>query len=170
MAGAVLDEYREAVALNDIATPGRCPRATCSRSRAARRRDGLLLHGGPDDHPAGATAELTWTGVYEKLLRRPGDPAADVFLLGFDTEPIRAERDYDLARWIDGVDSLAAVIADPAVDALAPVPPQGVGRLRLGNPGTSGSLHTWPRMATRCTTWTSSTRWQPTIRQRSCSH
>lgn len=77
--------------------------------------------------PLAATAELTWTGVYERLLRRPGDPAAETFLLGYDAEPIRAERDlYDLAQWARVRPGLADALADPGVDARAAEVPSGV--------------------------------------------
>jgi len=43
--------------------------------------------------PVASTAELTWTGLYERVLRRPGGPAASDFLLGYDSTPIGAEKD-----------------------------------------------------------------------------
>ncbi|MGC3995247.1 MAG: PEP/pyruvate-binding domain-containing protein [Propionicimonas sp.] len=77
--------------------------------------------------PLAATAELTWTGVYDKLLKRPGDPSAEVFLLGYDSEPIRADKAlYDLARWVRDQPGLAEAVADPSVDALADDAPGGV--------------------------------------------
>ena len=78
--------------------------------------------------PLASMAELTWTGVYNTLLKRADGPAAETFLLGFDSEPIRAERSlYDLARWAREQPGLAVALDDPAVDALADVPPDGVG-------------------------------------------
>ncbi|MEZ5088344.1 MAG: hypothetical protein R2719_00755 [Micropruina sp.] len=35
--------------------------------------------------PVAASSELTWTGLYDRLLRRDGDPQASDFLLGFDS-------------------------------------------------------------------------------------
>ncbi len=51
--------------------------------------------------PVASMAELTWMGVYDRLLKKPGGPSADTFVLGYDSEPIRAERSlYDLSRWV----------------------------------------------------------------------
>ncbi|MHC1560808.1 PEP/pyruvate-binding domain-containing protein [Actinomycetospora sp. C-140] len=48
--------------------------------------------------PLAATAEIAFTTFYDRAVRRPGDPAAHVLLLGEDSEPIRAERSlYALA-------------------------------------------------------------------------
>ncbi len=50
--------------------------------------------------PIAAMAEIIFSAFYDRLVRRPGDPAASTFLLGFDSEPIRAEQSlYDLAAW-----------------------------------------------------------------------
>jgi phosphohistidine swiveling domain-containing protein len=50
--------------------------------------------------PLAASSEVAFTGFYERLVRRPGDPAAATYLLGFDSAPIRAEQSlYDLALW-----------------------------------------------------------------------
>ncbi|MDF2976358.1 MAG: pyruvate phosphate dikinase PEP/pyruvate-binding [Actinomycetospora sp.] len=42
--------------------------------------------------PLAATAEIAFAQFYERLVRRAGDPAAHVLLLGEDSEPLRAER------------------------------------------------------------------------------
>ena len=45
-------------------------------------------------------SEATFTKVYNRFLKRQGDPPALIFLLGFDSAPIRAEKSlYDLAMW-----------------------------------------------------------------------
>ncbi|MCU1630984.1 MAG: phosphoenolpyruvate synthase [Pseudonocardia sp.] len=50
--------------------------------------------------PIAASSEVVFTWFYEHLVRRPGDPPAVAFLLGFDSAPIRAEKSlYDLAAW-----------------------------------------------------------------------
>ncbi|MFJ6416726.1 PEP/pyruvate-binding domain-containing protein [Paeniglutamicibacter sp. NPDC091659] len=50
--------------------------------------------------PTAAASEIALRAFYDKLVKTPGDPAADIFLLGFDSEPIRAEYSlYDLAAW-----------------------------------------------------------------------
>jgi len=49
---------------------------------------------------AAVGAEGLFTGVYDKLIKREGDPLAQTFLLGFDSAPILAEKAlYDLAQW-----------------------------------------------------------------------
>ncbi|WP_220188239.1 hypothetical protein, partial [Pseudonocardia pini] len=49
--------------------------------------------------PLAATAEIGFGFFYDRLVRRPGDPAAHTFLIGEESEPIRAERSlYALAR------------------------------------------------------------------------
>ncbi|MFT4108967.1 PEP/pyruvate-binding domain-containing protein, partial [Propionicimonas sp.] len=77
--------------------------------------------------PLAAIAELTWTGVYDRLLKRPGDPSAEVFLLGYDSEPIRAEKAlYDLSRWVRDQPGLAGTVADASADPFADDAPAGV--------------------------------------------
>lgn len=60
---------------------------------------------------ASAGAEMLFTNVYTKLIRRAGDPAAPMFLMGYDTTPIQAEKSlYDLALWVQAQPSLAEYI------------------------------------------------------------
>ena len=48
--------------------------------------------------PLAATSEISFRAFYDRLVRRDGDPPAQTFLLGYDSEPIRAEKSlYDLA-------------------------------------------------------------------------
>ena len=61
-------------------------------------------------------SEAIFTAFYERFIRRAGDPPAHVFMLGFDSAPIRAEKSlYDVAQWCrehpELVDTL--VTADP---------------------------------------------------------
>ena len=50
--------------------------------------------------PQAVTSESAFTRYYEGLVRRPGDPPAVTFLVGFDSAPIRAEQSlFDLAAW-----------------------------------------------------------------------
>lgn len=63
--------------------------------------------------PVAASSEMFFTRAYDLLARRPGDPAAATFLLGFDSLPIQAEKSlYDLACWVreqpDLMDAVAA--------------------------------------------------------------
>ena len=51
--------------------------------------------------PVAATSELTFARLYETMARQPGDPSATTFVLGSESEPMRAERElYDLGRWV----------------------------------------------------------------------
>ncbi|MBN1872677.1 MAG: hypothetical protein JXA33_00470, partial [Anaerolineae bacterium] len=60
---------------------------------------------------ASAGSELLFTNIYNKLIRRDGDPAAIVFLMGYDSTPIQAEKSlYDLAEWVRAHSDLADYI------------------------------------------------------------
>ena len=53
--------------------------------------------------PIAATSEISFRAYYDKFVRRDGDPPAQTFLLGYDSEPIRAEKSlYELAAWVRG--------------------------------------------------------------------
>ncbi|MBN1581752.1 MAG: phosphoenolpyruvate synthase, partial [Anaerolineae bacterium] len=62
--------------------------------------------------------EMLFTNVYNKLIRRDGDPAAIVFLMGYDSTPILAEKSlYDLAEWTRAHPDLAVHILNiPSAD------------------------------------------------------
>jgi rifampicin phosphotransferase len=50
--------------------------------------------------PAAWITEARFTHLYNRLIRRRGDPTAATFLLGFDSVPILSDRSlYDLATW-----------------------------------------------------------------------
>jgi phosphohistidine swiveling domain-containing protein len=50
--------------------------------------------------PLAYLSEALVTAFYNRLVRREGDPPAQIFLLGFDSMPIRAEKSlYDLGVW-----------------------------------------------------------------------
>jgi pyruvate,water dikinase len=67
--------------------------------------------------PAAATSEVVFTRFYDALVRTKDDPPAQVFLLGFDSAPIKSEKSlYDLATWTRGHHDLA--------DSLLRLPPQ----------------------------------------------
>lgn len=82
--------------------------------------------------PLAATSEISFRMYYDRLIRRNGDPAAQTFLLGYDSEPIRAEKSlYNLAAWARDVPGLARIILDEPTAALAEsqrtgVPPAGM--------------------------------------------
>jgi phosphohistidine swiveling domain-containing protein len=84
--------------------------------------------------PLAASSEMLFTGFYDRLVRREGDPPAQTFLLGFDSLPIRAEKSlYDLAAWSREHPGLArALTGSPSKQTLdllqTEEPPSGVDR------------------------------------------
>ncbi|MEZ2389497.1 PEP/pyruvate-binding domain-containing protein [bacterium RCC_150] len=70
--------------------------------------------------PMAATSEIVFAWFYDKFVRRPGDPLARTFLLGFDSEPIRAEKSlYELAAWTRERPQLAEAILNAPAETLA---------------------------------------------------
>lgn len=62
--------------------------------------------------PLAATSELTFRAFHDRFVRRAGDPAGHTFLLGFDSEPIRAEKSlHDLATAARRDPALAAAVS-----------------------------------------------------------
>lgn len=82
--------------------------------------------------PIAAASEISFRAFYDKLIRRAGDPPAETFLLGYDSEPIRAEKSlYDLAAWAREVEGLAPALINQPTAALAEsqgtwLPPAGM--------------------------------------------
>jgi pyruvate,water dikinase len=65
-------------------------------------------------------SEAIFTGVYNRFLKRPNDPPAPTFLLGFDSVPIRAEKSlYDLATWARGQGGLSEFLTRTSAKDLA---------------------------------------------------
>ena len=77
-------------------------------------------------------SETIFSQLYNRLIKKKGDPEASAFLMGFESAPIRAEQSlYSLAEWARGCDSLAAhVSATSSVQLAAELeradPPAGV--------------------------------------------
>ena len=79
-----------------------------------------------------AGSEGLFTAVYDKLVKRDGDPPAATLLLGADSTPIQAEKElYDLAQWCRERGEVAALILDMPSDRLADQ--LGRGKVPLGN-------------------------------------
>lgn len=82
--------------------------------------------------PLAATSELSFRAFYDKFVRRDGDPPAQTFLLGYDSEPIRAEKSlFDLAGWARNDPGLTSALLETPTAALAEcqrtgLPPDGV--------------------------------------------
>ncbi len=70
---------------------------------------------------ASAGAEGLFTNVYDRMIKRDGDPAATTFVIGYDSTPIQAEKSlYDLATWCRERDELAAyLLATPTAQLVA---------------------------------------------------
>jgi rifampicin phosphotransferase len=69
--------------------------------------------------PLAATSEVIFTWIYNALVRRAQDPPALTFLLGFDSEPIRAEKSlYDMATEAKAQPSLATALKELSSDSL----------------------------------------------------
>jgi phosphohistidine swiveling domain-containing protein len=98
-----------------------------------------LLDGGAEYYtsvqtiiPLAATSEIVFSRYYDSLIRRDGDPPALTFLLGFDSEPIRAEKSlYDLAGWARERSEFAALLVERSSEELVKLfrgdePPEAV--------------------------------------------
>ena len=118
-----LPKYREAVALwrgEDAAA------ASSARLLGAVR---ALLHAGCYYYtavqtiiPMAATAEVAWNVAHATLAGTP-KASPEVYLLGFDTTPIRAEKAlWDVSQWCLRDAALTAALTDPATDALGDRP------------------------------------------------
>ena len=81
--------------------------------------------------PIAASTEMALTWYYDAFVRRDGDPPASALLLGYDSEPIRAERSlWDLARWAGDQPELADwLTVTPAADIVGALPLGGTGEL-----------------------------------------
>ncbi len=80
--------------------------------------------------PVAASSETIFTKVYNLAIKRHGDPSAETFVLGYDSEPIRAEKSlYDLAQWAGGRPTLNQALLASSTDELL---------ARLGNSAAAG--------------------------------
>ncbi len=69
---------------------------------------------------AAAGSEALLTRVYDKLVKRKGDPEATTFVMGYDSTPIRAEKSlYDLAAWCRAHDETASYVLNTPSAELA---------------------------------------------------
>ncbi len=58
-----------------------------------------------------SSSEILFTQFYDRLVRRAADPPAQIFLLGFDSAPIKAEKSlWDLAVWTREYPSLVTAL------------------------------------------------------------
>lgn len=69
---------------------------------------------------ASAGSELLLTNLYNRLVRREGDPPAPALLMGWDNIPAQSEKSlYDLAMWCRDRSALAAFVLQTTSRALA---------------------------------------------------
>ena len=67
-----------------------------------------------------AGTEGLFTAIYDRMVKREGDPTAATLLLGADSTPIRAEKAlYDLAQWCREREGLAAYVLEMPSHELA---------------------------------------------------
>ena len=93
--------------------------------------------------PVAATAEITFSGFYNRLVRRAADPAAATLLVGFDSIPIRAEKSlHDLATWTKDHPALARVLSRESSRAV-------LDRLGDGPPPTGVDPDVWAQWRAR---------------------
>ena len=65
--------------------------------------------------PVSTLSEAAFTFVYNRFIKRKGEPPALTFVLGFDSAPIQAEKSlYDLAQWARTQPGLAGYLARAA--------------------------------------------------------
>src|SRR5829696_6423660 len=89
--------------------------------------------------PIAATSEMLFTGFYDRLISREGDPPGQIFLLGFDSTPIRAEKSlYDLGMWCGEHPKLAAALLETPSERTLELlrmeePPVGMGERVWGD-------------------------------------
>ncbi|SDC02204.1 phosphoenolpyruvate synthase [Raineyella antarctica] len=123
-----LPRYRDAVAVWADRDPATLAAADLVRGAQELLDAGCLYYTTVQTIiPVAATAELTWTALYERALRRPGGTAATDFLLGFDSTPIAVEKSLaTLAAWCRTDAGLTAALLAEATDPLGETPPEGV--------------------------------------------
>lgn len=93
--------------------------------------------------PLAATSEISFRAFYDRLVKRHGDPPAQSFLLGYDSEPIRAEKSlYGLADWVRGVPGLTDAIRETPTTALAE-------SQRTGSPPAGVDVELWQQWQAR---------------------
>lgn len=84
--------------------------------RAAFKLLGSLMAG---TLGAAAGSEGLFTNIYNKYIKREGDPDATAFLMGYDSTPIQAEKSlFDLARWISQQEDIMTLMLEVSAQDL----------------------------------------------------
>lgn len=91
--------------------------------------------------PLATTSELSFTAFYDAMVRRDGDPPARTLLLGYDSQPIRAEKSlFSLAAWVRGIPALSAAVLGEPTTALAESQRTGTAPAGFGAAGVDAAL------------------------------
>jgi len=70
--------------------------------------------------PTATSSEMIFTNLYNRLVKRNGDPEATVFLFGLDTVPVLADKSlFDLADWAREQPVLSVYLLGTPADKLA---------------------------------------------------
>jgi pyruvate,water dikinase len=93
--------------------------------------------------PTAYFSETVFAWFYDKVVRKPEDPAALTFMLGYDSLPIRAEKSlHDLAQWCRERPSLATTLVEGTASGLA-------GRLEEVEPPVGALPEEWSEFRSR---------------------
>jgi pyruvate,water dikinase len=66
-----------------------------------------------------AGSETLFTNVYERLVRKDGDPSASTYLMGFDNIPLKSEKAlFDLSKWCQDQPSLTSYLVETPSEEL----------------------------------------------------
>ncbi len=82
-----------------------------------------------------AGSETLFTNVYERLVRKDGDPPASTYLMGFDNIPLKSEKAlFDLSEWcLDQPPLTSYLVKTPSeqlvIDFARESAPEGVGQI-----------------------------------------
>ncbi len=69
--------------------------------------------------PAASSSEVLFTQFYNRLIKRKHDPEAAVFVMGFETAALRAEKSlFDLAEWLKTHPNLAQYVQNTPAESL----------------------------------------------------
>ena len=93
--------------------------------------------------PVAVISELTFSSYYNSFVKDAGDPPAQTFVLGFDSQPIRAEKSlYDLAMWGCEQPALAEMLRQTPAQQLVEL-------LEREQPPSAVEAEVWQRWCSR---------------------
>ena len=93
--------------------------------------------------PAASSSEVMFSQFYNRLIKREQDPTPAVFLIGFETTALRAEKSlFDLAQWLKTHPNLAAYVQDTPAETL-------LEDMKSNNAPTAVALGQWQEWTAR---------------------